>query len=1403
VTFREKPSAFLGPFGQKTVPMAASTRMTPIDELPVPKQPEIPISELPLAGPLFGDEQVPLVQHGITCRVGASNISALGPNAFLNQIMTLIYVAAPGQQAFSLSTPDRSGRMFALTQNHALHVTVAGDRLIEDDGTGSGDYTIELQINSVVFVASSDEDTRWQPFRAPMIGGEVVVIDIFAVVDPTIDWLINTIKTEMLGPIVTENVIPDLTYEPNGQMTVLYVNGHPFFSATSPPDFTTTGRTIQWVHPVYSVGVGSQVEACYTYGTPPGVGSGAPSVGVGGLIDAPADGRWYARQNNAWMPSVGSVAGRSGAVVLDHNDITDWAVTLAPYALTADIIIPVGSTTLPKVEGRHAAIGVSPTWARADHVHPAARVWAEASQTLYYQAIAAQTAFPINTPDIFGQSLSAIFAGNEGVDVYLNGVKLAPWSATFSGDYIIDVATETVSLLQGAAAGAIIAISVTINPKDIAPVLVLTEKLATLPFDGVTTSFALLSLTGLAVTAGEVTDLHVVVDGVEQDPGIDFVLDQTGQFIEFIYPPEADAKSFIIYYAKSQIGFLSVVEHDWTMTGDGTTQNPLSVILASEDVPGLVNVPAGSALTLTIIPAAPPNLPEAALGLAVAQPVDIVNGTDDVFPVTSLTLRGVMGDDVANLNTTAKQVVPAMNELLSDIVDLENTKVDRAGDTMTGPLVIGIQPVSPGEVANKQYVDEAIAASALYQGVWHVASNSPDLTPSVMNPLNGWSWIAQTVDPNTPEIAPPALPGIGGMQIDSGDRVLWDAAAAAYDTVKGSSLSIQEARTLFVEIAGDTMTGPLVLFGDPPNPAMAANKNYVDNQDALRVAKTGDVMSGDLGFFAGSGLIFSDGSAVYKSTFGPLTLQEGNPSFQPQIADAYGMNGRDIIDTVNGDARYVNMTGDTMTGPLFLARDPQVDEEAATKTYVDETVADTMSFQGTWLVAANNPDLTPTIMTPRDGYTWICQTANPDVPEVAPAGLPGLSGQTIDAGWSVSWNATTFQYDLIRGPSLSMTTAQSLFVNKAGDTMTGNLAISANLTVTGTGVFAQPLFASGGLAVGGAAGANMNNGPITFVQDPVNPQDAATKNYVDLSKVAKAGDTMTGTLTLRGAAVNTGKLEFHAGQTVQTPEISFYTPEGTRRGYIGYGSANIMHIAAESGYNWRFDQPINGQITLQNGRIDLYQSGGMYYRWLDSTSANNPSPLPVLLAVNSIGQGTCGLYQMHDGYTGYGGSQGQMWLYNGNGGYGWNWFMHSNVGPSTTFNGTVYASVSPPSDSKLKSDITPVDFDEVDAAFKAFNPVRYKLKPPRERNPLSATGYTDRPMRDPGRRHWGLLADDVEIGAPDLVTLADYTQHLDFHGNPIENPEPNMVKAYDLAGVLSIAIAKIKQLEARVKELER
>ena len=48
----------------------------------------------------------------------------------------------------------------------------------------------------------------------------------------------------------------------------------------------------------------------------------------------------------------------------------------------------------------------------------------------------------------------------------------------------------------------------------------------------------------------------------------------------------------------------------------------------------------------------------------------------------------------------------------------------------------------------------------------------------------------------------------------------------------------------FVNKSGDTMTGPLILSGDPTTALGAATKNYVDAADSLKVAKAGDTMTG-------------------------------------------------------------------------------------------------------------------------------------------------------------------------------------------------------------------------------------------------------------------------------------------------------------------------------------------------------------------------------------------------------------------------------------------------------------------------------------------------------------------------------------------------------------------------------
>jgi hypothetical protein len=128
---------------------------------------------------------------------------------------------------------------------------------------------------------------------------------------------------------------------------------------------------------------GSSGQVLTTNGS--GVLSWTTGGGGGGIADAPNDGTLYGRKSAAWAN-------------LTHADITDWAATLAPYALIASPTFtgtPTGptpppgdnstrlattqwfngaaSSTLPSANGV-ASVGVSATWARADHTHPLSMV---------------------------------------------------------------------------------------------------------------------------------------------------------------------------------------------------------------------------------------------------------------------------------------------------------------------------------------------------------------------------------------------------------------------------------------------------------------------------------------------------------------------------------------------------------------------------------------------------------------------------------------------------------------------------------------------------------------------------------------------------------------------------------------------------------------------------------------------------------------------------------------------------------------------------------------------------------------------------------------------------------------------------------------------------------------------
>lgn len=122
----------------------------------------------------------------------------------------------------------------------------------------------------------------------------------------------------------------------------------------------------------------------------------------------------------------------------------------------------------------------------------------------------------------------------------------------------------------------------------------------------------------------------------------------------------------------------------------------------------------------------------------------------------------------------------------------------KAGDVMTGALVLpDPNPVAALHATHKRYVDEMVATQSLWQSVWGVAANTPDLDPAVVLPLHGYTWTAVTADPAVPELAPANLPGIGGKSIGSNDSIVWNENALQYEHVPiplgASAMLVQDA----------------------------------------------------------------------------------------------------------------------------------------------------------------------------------------------------------------------------------------------------------------------------------------------------------------------------------------------------------------------------------------------------------------------------------------------------------------------------------------------------------------------------------------------------------------------------------------------------------------------------------
>ena len=297
-------------------------------------------------------------------------------------------------------------------------------------------------------------------------------------------------------------------------------------------------------------------------------------------------------------------------------------------------------------------------------------------------------------------------------------------------------------------------------------------------------------------------------------------------------------------------------------------------------------------------------------------------------PTSSLqaSSKGYVDAQVSDLNTTIG-------------TNLTNNFLAKAGGTMSGIINMGsnkIQslaaPVLATDAATKQYVDSAVGSAT--SGGATTAYVDAQVALRVAKAGDTMSG-ALILDAN-PTVA---LGAATKQYVDTGDTAAQTTANTALTTANTALTTANAAAATAngkVSKTGDTMTGALILNANPTAALGAATKQYVDSaigsgtaggattayvdaQVALRVAKAGDTMTGALILNANPTAALGAATKQYVDTGVSAAQTTAN-------AAAATANGK------------VSKTGDTMTGALILNANPTAALGAATKQYVDSAI---------------------------------------------------------------------------------------------------------------------------------------------------------------------------------------------------------------------------------------------------------------------------------------------------------------------------------------------------------------------------------------------------------------------------------------------------------------------------------
>lgn len=282
--------------------------------------------------------------------------------------------------------------------------------------------------------------------------------------------------------------------------------------------------------------------------------------------------------------------------------------------------------------------------------------------------------------------------------------------------------------------------------------------------------------------------------------------------------------------------------------------------------------------------------------------------------------------------------------------------------------------------------------------------------------------------------------------VDTSVSDLIDAAPGALDTLnelaaalgddQNFATNVYSAIATKVSKAGDTMTGPLAMsnqkitgLGTPTASADAATKSYVDTQDALKVSKAGDTMTGSLSMsgnkVTGVGAPTATGDATNKG------YVDGILGSATAAADSAAAALQSEINAASSASQAASSASAAASSASAAATSESNAADSATQAANSATAS------------ANSATASANSATQSANSATASATSATNSANSASASATSASQSATSAGEAAASAsaAATSEANAAASAAAAATFDPALFVEKAGDTMTGNLVV--------------------------------------------------------------------------------------------------------------------------------------------------------------------------------------------------------------------------------------------------------------------------------------------------------------------------------------------------------------------------